>query len=411
MKLSQVGSLLLLGASSVFASGNAAVYELNKDIQHDHLVASVHESESYFADKFGVGDYHTLGHGKKSIDLIQKLHSGNSDKPNVVFIVKGVDNPTELFAKGDADNKGDDLSFEISLSKDHDVRKLVSMLFKRFPKEYAQVVNASHVTKVTDEIRLVTPESHDSKSMKHVFKRLHDELPRHWQNFFAGEQSTFDLLTSGLNVLNDKLFISEILQVSTIAEQYSSGLVVASLDSLLSLGTKIGYESSTYQLAKQTLARSIQALSEKFDVTIVAFGPQHKAASLKSRMAKRSQELSEVFAAFTKRGAVTAKSFFSDEDACNSATNKCSGHGSCTEVGSKGWQCACKPTYDKKSSKTTNWAGADCSKKDIAAQANLLLWTSVALLLTLVGGIKLLFSIGNDSLPGVLEAATVKRSS
>lgn len=417
MKLSQFGSILLAGAAYVYASGNAAVFEL-KDGNHHHenVVVGLHESTLYFADKFGVDEYYSLGRGNESFNLVKNLHSADSEKQNVLFIVKGVDSPSTLFLNAAADIEQEsassgELSFEINLPRDNDAHTLVKRLFRKLPRQFAHVVNATEVTKVTDEIRMVAAQESESKSMKHSFKRLQDELPRHWQSFFENEaQNTMDLLTSSLNVLNDKLFISEILQVSKIAKQGSQGLIVANLDSLLSLGTKIGYDSATYQIAKKTLVRAIQAMRQNFDVTVVAFGPEHKSACNGSRMMKRSKELADVFAVFSKRGAVAAKSCFSDEEACVSATNSCSGHGACSKVQSNCWQCACKPTYDKKQSKTTIWAGYDCSKKNIAAQANLLLWTSVALLLTLVGGVKLLFSIDSQPLPGVLEAATVKRS-
>lgn len=404
MKLTQFGSILLFGAASVSASisGHAAVYELNESPAKNPLVASVHDSIVYLADKFGVSDYYSLGHSDKAVDLIKKLHTAPSEKPAAIFILKGVDEPASLI-------NSDNLSFEINLLKRHHVRKLVGELFESLPDHYARAHN-SLVSKVSNEINLVAPHGGESKAVKHVFKRLQDDLPRRWNDLLAGNgQTAMDLLDSGLNVLNDKLFISEILQVGKIAD-HSDGLVVVSFDSLLSLGTKIGYLSATYQLAKKTLARSIQALSDKFDVTVVALGPDHKTAGCGSRIQKRSNELAEVFAVFSKRGAVSAKACFADEEACTAATNGCSGHGTCAKVQSDCWQCACKPTFDKKLSKTTNWAGADCSKKDIAAQANLLLWTSVALLLTLVGGVKLLYSIDSESLPGVLEAATVKRS-
>lgn len=404
MKLTQFGSILLLGAASVSASvsGHAAVYELNETPAHNPLVASVHDSIVYLADKFGVSDYYSIGrHSSKSVDLIKKLHTSHSEKPAAVFILKGVDEPASLAT--------DNLSFEINLLKGRHVRKLVGELFESLPDHYAKAHN-SLVTKVSNEINMVAPQGGESKAVKHVFKRLQDDLPRLWNDLLAGNgQTAMDLLDSGLNVLNDKLFISEILQVGKIADN-SEGLVVVSFDSLLSLGTKIGYLSATYQLAKRTMARSIQALSDKFDVTMVALGPDHKTSGCGSRIQKRSNELAEVFSVFSKRGAVSAKACFADEEACTAATNGCSGHGACAKVQSDCWQCACKPTFDKKLSKTTVWAGADCSKKDIAAQANLLLWTSVALLITLVGGVKLLYSIDSESLPGVLEAATVKRS-
>lgn len=405
MKLTQFGSIVLLGAASVSASasGHAAVYELKDTPAHQPIVASVHDSTVYLADKFDVSEYYSVGHSDKSVELIKTLHTAKSTKPAAIFIIKGVDEPTLL------ESAPDKLSFEINLLKGHHVRKLVHELSEKLPDHYAKAKN-SLVTRVTDEIIMVAPQNGESNAVKHVFKRLQDDLPRLWNDLLSGNgQTHMDLLDSGLNVLNDKLFISEVLQVGKIADQ-ADGLVVVSFDSLLSLGTKIGYQSATYQLAKRTLMRSIDALSDKFDVTIVALGPNHKTAGCGKRIQKRSNELAKVFSVFSKRGAVSANACFADEEACTAATNGCSGHGACAKVQSDCWQCACKPTFDKKLSKTTTWAGADCSKKDIAAQANLLLWTSVALLLTLVGSVKLLYSIDSESLPGVLEAATVKRS-
>ena len=47
--------------------------------------------------------------------------------------------------------------------------------------------------------------------------------------------------------------------------------------------------------------------------------------------------------------------------------------------------------------------------KDVSVEANLFLWTSIALVVILVGGIQLMFGIGNDPLPGVLDAATIPK--
>ena len=48
-------------------------------------------------------------------------------------------------------------------------------------------------------------------------------------------------------------------------------------------------------------------------------------------------------------------------------------------------------------------------QKDVSVEANLFLWTSIALVVILVGGIQLMFGIGNDPLPGVLDAATIPK--
>ncbi|CAI5760320.1 unnamed protein product [Candida verbasci] len=105
------------------------------------------------------------------------------------------------------------------------------------------------------------------------------------------------------------------------------------------------------------------------------------------------------------------KSFqFESKESCESNTNNCNSHGACSET--KGaWQCVCKSTYNEDAKKTTHWVGPTCAKIDVSTEANLFLWTSIFLLVLLVGGIKVLVSIGNDPLPGVLDAATISKKS
>lgn len=408
MKLAQLGSVWLVAVAAVSAS-NAAVYEPMHS-QRAAAPASWKDSVLYLADKFGIGDYYTIGHGSRAVEFIDSVHGLRSGKPQLLVVVKGVDEPATLF-------DGVHPNFEVALGKGKDATHLVKTLVGKFPKQVARAVNASGVDHLSDEIDVVTSQR-QFHNLHAQFQLFNHELPQQWSKLVAAvgnnvpEQQVLGLQDLGLKLVNDKLYINELMQLLKLAavENAVDEFAVANLDSLFSIGAKIGYHSRTYSVAKRALAKSILALQQGFDVTVVAIGPDHKLALEAAQLTKRSRELDSVFGLFTKRGAVAAKACFASEDACSSGTNACSGHGKCTKVQAKCWQCACAPTYDKKASKTTNWAGADCSKKDIAAQAHLLLWTSVALLATLAGGIKLLFSMGSDSLPGVLEAATVKRS-
>lgn len=100
---------------------------------------------------------------------------------------------------------------------------------------------------------------------------------------------------------------------------------------------------------------------------------------------------------------------FASAEECAAGTNSCNGHGSC--VGKKGaYLCVCVPTYDKAKRQTTVWAGAACEKIDVSTQFSLFLWTGVALVVFGASGVGLLYGIGTEPLPGVLDAATAGKA-
>ncbi|GEQ68691.1 hypothetical protein JCM33374_g2359 [Metschnikowia sp. JCM 33374] len=414
MKIASLSSAVLLGASVVCASSNIAVYEFPGKTSDVVPSVSVKNSLLYLADKFGAGEYYSIGHKDKAVDFIDLVHERESERPGLLVILKGIDAPEHL-------HKDLAPSFHIDAGKkDKSAQTLVKSLFKRLPKQVAEAHNASGVSHLTEEIKFVSSDKTEGDMLTRQFKFFNHELPQAWNDLVKhsgaendpNAQQVLGGVSSGLKLVNDKLYINEIMQMVKFAssEKQANEFVVANLDSLHSIGSRIGYNSKTYTVAKGALVESILALQSKFDITLVAIGTDHKIASDSHQLSKRNNELDDVFATFGKRGTVAAKSCYADEESCQISTNGCSGHGSCTKVKAKCWQCLCSATQDKKTSKTTKWAGYDCSKKDIAAQAHLLLWTSVALLATLVGGIKLLYGVGSDALPGVLQAATIDTS-
>ncbi|KAF4624468.1 hypothetical protein G7Y89_g13703 [Cudoniella acicularis] len=107
-------------------------------------------------------------------------------------------------------------------------------------------------------------------------------------------------------------------------------------------------------------------------------------------------------------------------DSCVSATNNCSGHGECFRKygGSKAcFTCGCVPqneTFwyggqgnekgDKRGWRINYWGGPACQKKDVSGP----FWLIVAFTVVIVGlvswAIGMLFSIGEEKLPGVIGA-------
>jgi hypothetical protein len=98
-------------------------------------------------------------------------------------------------------------------------------------------------------------------------------------------------------------------------------------------------------------------------------------------------------------------------DSCNTATANCSGHGDCKKKYGQDNQGACYACLCKASvnmidgyKQSIYWGGSSCQKEDISAQFWLLAGFSVAAVGLISWGIGLLFSIGEEKLPGVIGA-------
>jgi hypothetical protein len=116
---------------------------------------------------------------------------------------------------------------------------------------------------------------------------------------------------------------------------------------------------------------------------------------------------------------------YSSLDSCTNSTNRCSGHGKCQKKsGIKGdssapacWACLCEPTTstidigdEKEAFIITYWGGAACQKEDISSPFWLLLIVSLVLVGIVAWGISMLFSIGEEKLPGVIGAGVSNKA-
>jgi len=113
-----------------------------------------------------------------------------------------------------------------------------------------------------------------------------------------------------------------------------------------------------------------------------------------------------------------APACFESEDSCKSGTNECSSRGKCVDKyakpdGSKGkkscFVCSCLSTENKDTGSVTHWAGPTCAKQDVSTP----FWLFAGFTLVMVGilslSIGMLFSVGEEKLPGVIGAG-VSRS-
>ncbi|KAI1309855.1 hypothetical protein F5Y03DRAFT_59989 [Xylaria venustula] len=117
----------------------------------------------------------------------------------------------------------------------------------------------------------------------------------------------------------------------------------------------------------------------------------------------------------------TVPTCFASQNACETATSSCSGHGACVDRWGKDdtknscFFCHCGKTVE--SIETDNgvreqvfyWGGATCQKRDISTPFWLFAGVTIALVATIAFSIGLLFSVGEEKLPGVIGAG-VSRS-
>jgi hypothetical protein len=99
---------------------------------------------------------------------------------------------------------------------------------------------------------------------------------------------------------------------------------------------------------------------------------------------------------------------FNSESSCTNATNSCSGHGSCSEKYAGCYACQCLRTIvrhnDDGTTKTVQWGGTACEKKDISTEFWLFASFGIAMTALVAGTVALLYSMGSEELPSVIGA-------
>ncbi|EDK39963.2 hypothetical protein PGUG_04061 [Meyerozyma guilliermondii ATCC 6260] len=362
---------------------DVAVYELNSRASDRIPTVSGEDALMYLADKLDISDQFSVGSDSTFGDFISSKAPLRSkqEKPDMVVVINGANN---LF---------DTPSFKVADKDGHFHRSVARHLFRK-------KATGGSASELTSEIRVVAPSVKSSSLVDH-FRLFDDRLVGLWQHYTGHRQAVL----GGVSGISDRLFVNELSQLVHLDEVAADNqtTVFMTLVSLSSVGRKAGFDSHSYNTACSVVSDLLTSLAQKYDVVVVAVPENHLQKAVDKHMQKRNLELATVF----KRTSGSS-SCFTSQEACEAGTSKCSGHGKCIESGKECWSCGCSPT--KKDGKTTIWAGFDCSKKDISAQAHILLWTGLVLIVTVGAGIKLLAGIGSETLPGVLDAATLKKS-
>lgn len=368
----QLISIWLFVSICLGALSDVAVYHMNGKSSANPKTpvhASADEALMYFSDKFNLDAFKLGDYNKQEIiDFLEKQNEMNpsTNKPKLILTISGV-------------KFNDIASFEV-IDNDGSFSSKLNEL----------IVNSSLSNGVTNEINMIN--INNLAELKSHFKYFNIKLTQIWDNF---KQNIF---SNDIQHINDQFYINEMSQLIHLNdfEFHPNDVIVINMNSLLSLSSKIGSNSQTYR-SSETLLNDLLRLSQ-FEILIIDNLPVDNL-----KVTKRNEELKVFFRDEKKQ---SSNGCFETEESCQVNTSNCNSHGICTKVAKQCWSCACSPTVDKKSSKTTNWSGFDCSKQDISSTANLLLWSSLTLLLMFAGGIKLLVAVGDEKLPAILDSTS-----
>jgi hypothetical protein len=170
--------------------------------------------------------------------------------------------------------------------------------------------------------------------------------------------------------------------------------------------------SNEYHSALKDISSALRDLvASGSDLRLMVIAAPRAACAHKARqMIKRSATSSSSTTLFKRALELTAATGpYRSKEACELATDSCSGHGHCRALANGLYACACEKSYNADKRKTTYYAGSACEKKDVSVETQMFLWTGIGIVFAIIAGIKLLFSIDSQPLPGILNVG--KRSS
>ncbi|KAF8895742.1 hypothetical protein CPB84DRAFT_1782349 [Gymnopilus junonius] len=201
--------------------------------------------------------------------------------------------------------------------------------------------------------------------------------------------------------------------VSFLESADQPSLVAIELTKLHEIRETYGRFSGAYTQVTEELHSLLERLcgDDRFSVAVLEFVPT--SFRLEKRQDPKQTQIPlppNIPAPQLPIGAIST--CFTTLDACNNGTSTCSGRGQCVEASKAGrtcFVCSCGATKTGEGNqvKTIHWAGESCERKDISGPFVLISGTVLAIILTIIGSVYLLHSVGNQPLPSTLLATAV----
>lgn len=387
--------MTLLTVTGAVASNNTvAVF---KNTPSDLMISAMtqRDAELNLADDFDIASFYEVD-DTNDLSAISMAHRSSPADKKLFIVVSGVHYPETLVKEA--------ATFEIEEQDDRQTSQFARFLAEA-PGKLMEVHPDFEQLQLSEEISVFSNGASTSREWQKLLASDH-KLDTMWDDL-KNAYSQYDAFNSRkLGVINDAQFVKEMTQLdfflsNELPKLPTGSVATVSLNSLIDI-YRHSRDSQTYKTCKNMLGHLLQSALELSDVdtTIVVLPLDQRLVTFKFQ--QHTRKLSKRSSTPAKKGVASCQL---TQEACEDATDSCSGHGSCTQIG-KCWTCICSPTVAK--GLTTYWAGNSCEKEDISTTFNLLLWTTVVLAFTMAAGVKFMYGCGSGPLPSVLQAATVQ---
>lgn len=383
----KTGLLLPIFASLSAAAQLGAVFKNFHCLGEDYETKALNVEEAIYnlADDASIASKYSIVDGMdlEMVSYGRCVGKQPSAKKEIIVIVNGVESPVDLFQDRQRP------LYQVDIESNTNSNKLQS-----FMKELN-----SNGEKLSSEVTLMT-QSNISKlksTWSRYFNLNKSNVERMWQDLKTafGDESVLKISKRSLNTPSIGEFLNEMTQLDYFFKQDVYGKVIVTLYSPLKMfkNARDSYETAMESLS-ELLDNNLN--SEDIDLTVIVL-PVSEQTVKQSPKTKRDEVFSNSLS--------SAYGCFKSQAACIDSTNSCSSHGLCSNLNGC-WQCVCSSTFADE--QTTFWTGSSCEKVDYSSQFNLLFWTSLIIIFTLVAGVKLMYQAGEEPMPGVLLAATVQ---
>ncbi|ORX78835.1 hypothetical protein BCR32DRAFT_269844 [Anaeromyces robustus] len=398
--------LLIVKAISVFAASKEGSVRIFPNVEQNIRSISFPELDGIVSHMVGVESEdasYAAVNDKAIVNAASDIF--NKPKANLLISVDGVDSDVlsdkvaYSIPSSDAVNAEGMAAFELEvaykLAEAESSDSMVVLLSNEENecKEGQYKTNVVRVVMKEDDVSLT---GHPYNKVRKAVASMNEDIAARFNDLF--KTTVFDEKKKADNLfMKEMVYIHDIL--STIKEKANDlvkdenkdffGIVS---DSAKKIYENYGVDSEQYKEAQAIVKKTVDNIVKEFQemyengVAEVITTP----ASIKAKRNFRAVKREEA-AAQCKR--VNGYSRFATAEECNKATNNCNNRGSCVAENVREPGCfSCKCNADN----GIKYGGNSCEAEDISAKFNLLFWTAVILIVTLILMVGIMFDIKSD---------------
>jgi len=403
--------LLIVKALSVFAANEGSV-RIFPNVEQNVRSISFPELDGIVSHFVGIESEdasYAAVNDKAIVNAASDIF--NKPKANLLISVDGVDSDvlndktSYTIPSSDVMAADDMAAFELEvaykLAESEEADSMI-VLVSNEENECKEGQYKSNVVRVVMKENDVTLTGHPYNKVRKAVSGMVDDVAKRFRELY--DTTVFDEKKS-----TDNIFMKEMVYMHDILGAIKEGASKLVKDEnkdffgIVSDGAKkiyetYGPESEQYKEAQAIVKKAVDAIVKEFQdmyengVAEVITTPANIKAkrSFSGKFVKRQQQ-NNASAGSCER--VNGYSLFASADECNKATNSCNGRGSCTTNNTRNpgcYSCQCESKDGKK------YGGNSCEAEDISARFQLLFWSSVILIVTLIFVVGIMFNIKSD---------------